>query len=165
VTVRGVSIREAKIGDLAGVMAIERASFSDPWSAEAFETSVTLERFRFLVAESAEEFSLGEMSSPGAPRLAGYVIALLLGSEGEVADLAVDPEIRGQGIGARLLDAVLDRAQSDGVRTFYLEVRESNESARRLYNSRSFVVVGRRRGYYQQPPEDALVLRRDAAPT
>lgn len=150
-------IREAKDEDLAGVIAIERASFSDPWSAESFETSLTLERFRFLVAEATGR----EQSSSGAPRLAGYVIALLLGTEGEVADLAVDPEMRGLGVGARLLDAVLDRAMSDGVRTFYLEVRESNASARRLYDSRSFVVVGRRRGYYQQPPEDALVLRRD----
>ena len=160
-----VFIRQATQGDLASVMAIERASFSDPWSTESFETSLTLERFRFLVAESAEQVSVGQTSSSGAPRLAGYVIALLLGSEGEVADLAVDPEMRGQGVGARLLDAVLDQARSDGVRTFYLEVRESNESARRLYHSRSFVVVGRRRGYYQQPPEDALVLRRDNNPT
>lgn len=158
-------IREATREDLAAVIAIERASFSDPWSRESFETSLTLERFRFLVAVWGGQGAASERASSGATRLAGYVIALLLGIEGEVANLAVDPAMRGQGIGSRLLDEVLERARSDGVRAFYLEVRESNDAARRLYNSRSFVLVGRRRGYYQKPAEDALVLKRDLGPT
>jgi ribosomal-protein-alanine N-acetyltransferase len=59
---------------------------------------------------------------------------------------------------------VLAEAMESGVRALYLEVRDSNSAARALYASRGFDMVGRRRGYYQRPQEDALVLRRDLAP-
>src|SRR5207253_2646093 len=102
----------------------------------------------------------------GAPPL-GYVVAWFAADEGEIANLAVDPPARGRGLGAALLDAALAEASGRGVTAVYLEVRESNATARRLYASRGFVEVGRRRGYYRKPPEDAIVLRcavRIAAP-
>jgi ribosomal-protein-alanine N-acetyltransferase len=64
-----------------------------------------------------------------------------------------------------LLDRVVDTAMESGARALYLEVRESNVAARALYQSRRFDIVGRRRGYYQRPAEDALVLRRSLART
>ena len=79
--------------------------------------------------------------------------------------LAVAPVARRRGIGGLLLDEVVAGATRAGVRSLYLEVRESNSAARALYESRRFLPVGRRRGYYQRPPEDALLLRRDLAPT
>jgi ribosomal-protein-alanine N-acetyltransferase len=89
---------------------------------------------------------------------------MVLGIEGEIADIAVAPDARGQGIGGVLLDRATLGLHQAGVRTLYLEVRESNHAARRLYESRQFGQVGRRKGYYQHPAEDALVLRRDLVP-
>ena len=80
--------------------------------------------------------------------------------EGEVANLAVAPGLRRRGVGSTLLDAAIRESQSRGVSNLYLEVRESNQSARRLYASRGFDEVSRRKAYYRSPVEDALILRR-----
>jgi ribosomal-protein-alanine N-acetyltransferase len=80
--------------------------------------------------------------------------------EGELANLAVAPELRSRGIGRLLLDAILQNATTRGVRQLYLEVRESNVAARGLYLGRGFEQVGRRKRYYRSPTEDALILRR-----
>jgi ribosomal-protein-alanine N-acetyltransferase len=75
----------------------------------------------------------------------------------------ISPSIRGgggAGIGQTLLDAALDEGGRRGTAAVYLEVRDSNQRAKRLYRSRGFEDVGRRRGYYQHPVEDAIVLRR-----
>ena len=90
----------------------------------------------------------------------GYVVAWFVADEGEIANLAVDPSGWGSGIGKALLDAALDEGERRGAAAVYLEVRDSNARARRLYQSRQFEEVGRRRGYYQRPVEDAIVLRR-----
>jgi ribosomal-protein-alanine N-acetyltransferase len=89
---------------------------------------------------------------------------MVMGPEGEIADIAVAPEARGRGVGGVLLDRVTELLAESGVRTIYLEVRESNLAARGLYDARSFRMIGRRRGYYQHPAEDALVLRREIVP-
>ncbi len=78
--------------------------------------------------------------------------------EGDLSNLAVVPEMRRRGLGGRLLDAAIAGAQTAGVRVLYLEVRESNATALRLYASRRFAMVGRRQRYYRQPVEDALIL-------
>jgi ribosomal-protein-alanine N-acetyltransferase len=156
-------IRPAGREDIAAVLQIEGDSFADPWTADSFESSLALDRIQFLVAEEL----LGEEDGgEGSGRsLVGYVIALVAADEGEVADLAVAPTARRRGIGGLLLDRVSAEAADRGVRALYLEVRESNLAARRLYESRSFRAVGRRTGYYRHPPEDALLLRRDLEPT
>ena len=92
--------------------------------------------------------------------IAGYVVAWFAADEGEIANLAVREPTRRRGIGAALLDAALVEAGRRGAVNMYLEVRESNEAARALYASRGFEEVGRRRGYYHRPVEDAVVLRR-----
>lgn len=158
-----VLVRLAEARDVARVTAIEASSFADPWTEDAFRASLTLAHLRFLVAEWVGEGVTGGMA--GAQGVAGYVLAMVLGPEGEIADIAVGHEARGRGIGGALLDEVTRRLLSEGVRTIYLEVRESNVAARRLYEGRGFGQVGRRRGYYQHPAEDALVLRRELAPT
>ena len=156
---RVITVRTARESDVDGVLAIERVSFSDPWGRDSFESALDLERMLFLVAEASNEVG-GEMA--GVPsELLGFVVALLLFDEAEVADLAVAPSARGRGVGGRLLDAVTVEANAVGVRAMYLEVRESNASARALYDSRAFTHVGRRRGYYRNPSEDALLMRRD----
>lgn len=159
-TPRAIVVRPAVESDIPTVSSIERDSFADPWSVESFHTSLDRERMRFLVAESAEA-GTGVEKTP----LVGYVIALLLSGEAEIADIAVAPGARRRGIGGLLLDAMLAEAAAEGVQTMYLEVRESNASARALYATRQFREVGRRKGYYHHPVEDALLLRRDLGTT
>ena len=121
--------------------------FSDPWSTQDFRDCVTFALF--LVAEEGE-------------RIAGYVVALEAADEGEILNLAVAPAGRRRGLGRALVEAMLDALRSRGVGQVYLEVRESNATARALYASRGFKEVGRRKEYYRRPVEDAIVLRLDA---
>jgi ribosomal-protein-alanine N-acetyltransferase len=159
VTDRQVVTRLVHLPDLREVIEIERASFADPWSREAFESSIDPQRMRFLVAED------GRQDSSGERRILGYVVALLLFDEAEIANLAVAPSARRHGIGGLLLDRMSAALAGDGVESLYLDVRESNASARALYASRSFHEVGRRRGYYRHPTEDALLLKRNLVVT
>jgi ribosomal-protein-alanine N-acetyltransferase len=155
-------IRRAVRADLAGMLRIEQASFADPWTVDSLATALALERMRVLVAESVGEVNEGGDAAVG---LLGYVVALVTGPEAEIADLAVAPQARRRGIGRALLERVLAELGEAGARTVYLEVRESNQAARTLYEANGFGSVGRRRGYYRQPVEDALVLMREIGPT
>jgi [ribosomal protein S18]-alanine N-acetyltransferase len=147
----GATIRLAPLraADVPEIMAIEKACFSDPWSERAFQNTLDSPHTRSLVAVDS-----------GTGEAVGYVVAWLVVDEAEVANIAVAPAWRGQGIGGLLLDEVIDRARERGVNVVYLEVRESNGAALRLYGSRGFEQVGRRVAYYRRPREDALVLRR-----
>lgn len=149
----GVVIRHARAADLSAIVALERDCYSDPWPASSFTQLPDNPRVYFAVADSA-----------AATSIAGYVVAWFVLSEGEVANLAVAPGSRRQGIGSALLDAAIEESRIRGVSDLYLEVRESNHSARRLYESRGFEEVSRRKGYYRSPLEDALILRRTLKP-
>ena len=141
--------------DLAAIVEIERGSFSDPWSERAFRDVLDHPRIYFASAREGYELRRGD---DGA--VAGYVVAWFAAGEGEIANLAVSPALRGRGIGAALLDAALGAAREAGTSEMYLEVRSSNVRARQLYDSRGFVEIGRRRNYYRRPVEDAVLLRR-----
>ena len=141
-------MRPARLVDVPAVLEIERTVFSDPWSAQSFREALGHPAVYFSCVRRDE----GE--------LLGYVVAWFIADEGEIANLAVARSAWGAGIGRALLDAALTEAASRGVTAVYLEVRVSNERARRLYESRGFEQVGRRRGYYRRPVEDAIVLRR-----
>lgn len=148
-------VRRASSQDLVRIAEIENASFADPWTYDALATAMGLAHIRFLVAE--------EGGGSGSC-LVGYVVALVMGDEGEIADIAVDASARRAGVGGLLLARVEEEMARCGVRALYLEVRESNLAALGLYRARGFEAVGRRRGYYRHPVEDALVLRREIAP-
>ena len=144
-----VSLRSARMSDVDSIALIELAAFSDPWPASAFAGLLDASHARVTVAVDTHDEPIG------------YCVLLSAADEGEIANIAVESSRRGQGIGARLLDDALQSAQHEGVRSVYLEVRTSNHPARDLYTSRAFVAVGRRRAYYRNPLEDALVLRWD----
>lgn len=91
--------------------------------------------------------------------VAGYVIARHAADEGEILNLAVAPAHRGGGIGRALVERALAALADCGAATVFLEVRESNAVARRLYARLGFQEVGRRVRYYRRPAEDAVVLR------
>jgi ribosomal-protein-alanine N-acetyltransferase len=156
-----LTIRPCVPQDLEPIASIERASFSDPWTFETFSATLALRHLRFLVAE---EGGRGGGAGGAAPTVVGYVVALVMADEGEIADLAVAPSARRRGIARSLLERTMVDAMEGGVRALYLEVRESNAAARALYQALGFEPVGRRRGYYQHPAEDALLLRRDLSP-
>jgi ribosomal-protein-alanine N-acetyltransferase len=143
-----VSVALARAADLDGIVAIERAAFSDPWSADSFREALAHPAMYFACARGGDDV------------VVGYVVAWFVADEGEIANLAVEPAGWGEGVGKLLLDAALAEGAQRGAESVYLEVRESNARARRLYASRGFEEVGRRRGYYRRPVEDAIVLRR-----
>lgn len=136
--------------DPAGLAALHAACFRNPrpWTA-------------------AELASL--LASPGAVLLAepgGFLLGRIIAGEAEVLTLAVDPAMRRQGMGARLLRGFLAAAQHRGAATAFLEVAADNTAARALYRRHGFAEVGRRRAYYADSPGapvDALVLGRAVA--
>lgn len=152
-------LRAAVETDVDAVARIESIAFSDPWSRSAFASLLGQRHVLFLVADACAGATSRDAAGARGD-LAGYVIAWLAADEAEIANVAVAPTLRGRGVGARLLDAALSEVALRGAAAVYLEVRESNEPARRLYASRGFEEVGRRRNYYRRPQEDALVLRR-----
>lgn len=90
--------------------------------------------------------------------LLGFVLVRAVADEMEILNLAVDPDERRKGIAAQLLARAIDEAKGKGVARVYLEVRESNSGARAFYLSKGFAEQGRRKNYYSQPVEDALLL-------
>ena len=141
-------IRGAEERDIAEIARIEREAFSDAWSERDFRAVMNGEGTIFLVAALADDSVIG------------YIILLSVLDESEVLNIAVDQAYRGQSVGRNLVDAGLEAVESRGSRATYLEVRASNAAAIRLYRSRGFEEVSRRLGYYRNPVEDALVLRR-----
>ena len=147
-----ITIRDAQQGDLSHIVAIERAAFSDPWSLQSFGELLGRDTVVFLVAVT---------DVSGVERVAGYGVAYHAGGEAELANVAVDATYRNQGIGAMLVQGVLDGVRRAGALDCWLEVRASNEGARRLYRHLAFDDVGLRKRYYARPVEDAVVMRRD----
>jgi len=143
-----VIVRRMRAADLPEVMLIERRSFSAPWEESTFRGLMRRPSAALLVAELDE-------------KVAGYSVLWFAADESELGDIAVSPELRGVGIGRRLLRECLRVAAGRGARSVYLEVREANAVARRLYATDGFSVVGVRKGYYTEPREDAIVMRLD----
>lgn len=139
-------IRSAALADVEVLVAIERRCFSDPWSESSFREALESEWTFGLVAETRRG-------------LAGYLIGREAAGSGEVLNLAVAPEFRRRGVGGMLLESGLAAFRRRRATEVFLEVRESNQSAKSLYMARGFRPVGQRASYYRNPKEDALVLR------
>ncbi len=142
----GVVLRPMIRHDLTDVLAIERVAFPSPWTLATFAGLLRRENTSLWVAE--------------AERVVGYAVVWVVEDQAELGNLAVAPAWRRKGLGRRLLEVVLDAMAGSGVRELFLEVRESNLNAQGLYGRHGFRQVGRRPGYYSNPKEDALVLRR-----
>jgi ribosomal-protein-alanine N-acetyltransferase len=139
-------LRPGAPADLAAVVAIERASFVDPWPVRSLLTELQPDRLRCpLVAEVA-----GEM--------AGYLLAWRVANQLHILNLAVRPDLRRTGIATALLRASLEEAQARGLTEATLEVRPSNQGALAFYQRHGFVPAGRRRRYYANTGEDALIM-------
>lgn len=154
-----IRVRAMTMGDLERVLEIEQRSFSTPWKRTTFRNLMARRDAYLYVAETRAA------ADAGGATVVGYAVFWRVVHQAELGDLAVDVGRRRQGIGALLLDHVMARATALGVRELFLEVRESNTAARALYEGYGFRAVGRRRGYYAAPKEDALVLLRELEPT
>jgi ribosomal-protein-alanine N-acetyltransferase len=133
--------------DLDEVLAIERASFTMPWSRGAFLYEMQQNRVaRCWVARDDDT------------HVVGYLCLWEVVDEVHITNVAVRPDVRRHGIARGLLRTVLDDARGRAFKLVVLEVRPSNDHARSLYESFGFRVVGRRRGYYYDTGEDALVM-------
>lgn len=131
--------------DVPAVMAIDRLCFRTPWSETAYRREIDNAASYYLVARLNG-------------RVVGYAGAWLVADEMHITTLGVDPQHRRRGIGERLLAAMLTEARRRGVIRASLEVRAGNEAALRLYEKYGFTPVARRRGYYSDSGEDAIVM-------
>ena len=143
--------------DLSAVMAIERTSFLSPWPRGAFLEEIRTNPYARCAV-------LRESSTQRPPALRAYICYWVLGEELLINNLAVDPEHRRRGYARALLEHSFEEAREASCRVAYLEVRPSNAAAIRLYTAFGFVVVGRRRQYYPDTNEDALVMRATLRP-
>lgn len=135
--------------DLEEITRLEKASFSDPWPKKAFETQLNDGTSIMLAGRFGEE-------------IVGYLCAYLVVVELQLASVAVKEAFRGKGIGGKLIREMIRQGVAAGAEEVWLDVRESNGAARRLYEKLGFGEVYRRKNYYRKPKEDALVMFRPA---
>jgi [ribosomal protein S18]-alanine N-acetyltransferase len=136
--------------DLDAVLQIERASFVNPWTREMYLAELENRGVSFCF-----------VARDNRHQVVGFCSFWRVLDELHINNLAVTPAARGAGAGTALLHAVLREGARMGARRATLEVRRSNDAARRLYERLGFTVAGVRRAYYTSPVEDALVLWRE----
>jgi ribosomal-protein-alanine N-acetyltransferase len=153
-------IRRARGQDLEEILAIERASFRHPWSAEMFRRELEHDWSTIMVA--MEPLDPEERAQRGEPwRIIGFLIYWNVHDEVHVLNLAVRPEARRRGVGRALMAEAAARGRANGAALLTLEVRRSNEAALELYRTLGFRAVGIRPNYYADEHEDAIVMVRD----
>jgi ribosomal-protein-alanine N-acetyltransferase len=147
---------------IAELADLEAACFAEPWGPDSLGSTLDQAGCAVATVRPLEVV-------PGALPLYGYCLTRSCADELEILQIATHPSVQQQGLGQRLLDAVLSDASRAGMRTIFLEVRRSNQAARRLYERAGFTECGLRRRYYPAPApgserEDALLLRRERGP-
>ena len=130
------------------VAALEKCCFADPWSENSVASELENPLSLWLVAMDGE-------------RLAGYVGSQTVLGESDMMNVAVDGAYRRQGVGKMLIEALAEHLKARESHCLTLEVRDSNTPARNLYASLGFSQIGRRKNYYRNPKEDALILRKE----
>jgi len=138
-------IRPMEELDLPQAAAIEKEVITPPWSEQAFRESLGLEHTILLAAIQDGQ-------------VAGYCVCYQSFEEGEITNVAVKKELRGQGIAGKLLEKLCSYGKERGLERYILEVRAGNEPAIHLYERSGFTRVGIRKGFYEQPVEDAVIM-------
>jgi ribosomal-protein-alanine acetyltransferase len=137
--------REMSGSDLDGVLLIERRSFTLPWTRRLFEEALLSPiTGNFVILDGKE--------------LIGYLCLYTVLNEAHILNVAIHPDHRKAGRGSALIERVVDLLTERGIVHFYLEVREGNTDAIKLYNKFGFVAIGIRKKYYTDTNEDALVM-------
>ncbi|HEY3155797.1 MAG TPA: ribosomal protein S18-alanine N-acetyltransferase [Candidatus Eisenbacteria bacterium] len=130
------------------IVVIERDSFSDPWTRGMFESELDA---------AVHGYARGAIRGRN---LIGYVLAVFIPDEAHIGNLAVHSAERRRGIAQGLLDELVRDAAQAGVRRITLEVRQSNQTARKFYYKNGFIDIAIRKNYYRSPVEDAIVMYR-----
>ncbi len=131
--------------DLIDVVPIERLCFGDRWSVQAFANELENPASTYFVARESG-------------KIVGYAGFWLILDEAHITTIATHPQWQRRSIGEQMLLTMIDAAAEKGAKWLTLEVRVSNASAQKLYAKYGFTALGRRRGYYQDDGEDALVM-------
>lgn len=173
---RAPGLREMAAGDLEAIARLESELFgAEAWSrdllaAELAASHGPMADRRYVVVDSQESDGDGDAdeaadraagAGPHGPRILGYAGLYHAGglTSADLLTIATVPAARGRGIASFMLTELVSTARELGCPDVLLEVRQSNEAAQRLYARHGFVPIGRRRRYYQAPPEDAVVMR------
>jgi ribosomal-protein-alanine acetyltransferase len=142
-------IRPATAADIPAMMALEKhAATAAHWSRKQYEAAFESDVREVLVLEEGSAVQ-------------GFLIGRRVDDEWEIENVAIAGPARRRGLGTRLVGEFLNLARSGGAQSVYLEVRESNLAARLLYEKWAFVESGRRKSYYRDPEEDAVLYRLD----
>ena len=140
-------IRTAEKKDIEDIARIENSCFSVPWSLDAIEQEICENKLaKFFIACDGED------------NVVGFIGIWTLIDECQINKVAVLPEKRKLGIGKAILNHVLKLTREQGIKSWYLEVSESNIAAQALYESAGFSGVGIRKKYYIDPVEDAVLM-------
>ena len=136
--------------DLEKIVLIEEACFTDPWTKQNFLDSLNEKTAHLLVVES----ETGD--------IAGYACLYQVLDEGEIVNVAIDPAQRQKGLGAEMVNGLMKLGRELGAERFFLEVRKGNAAGRALYASLGFTECGIRKGFYENPKEDAVLMMWEA---
>lgn len=145
------AVRRMEHRDLEAVVNIERLGASNPWPLDAFVHELEA---------NALSHPLVAVASAEAEEIAGFCVFWVVQDEMSVQNLGVHPSHRRRGLGRRLVSIAMAEALFRGARVALLEVRRSNDPARRLYSELGFEPCGERRDYYARPREDAVLYRK-----
>jgi [ribosomal protein S18]-alanine N-acetyltransferase len=132
-------------------VAIDQLSFSLPWPAHSF-------RYELLENEASRQWVVEVRPAGEAPKVIAMIVVWLILDEAHIATIAVHPDYRGRDIGRTILLTALRECVTEGARSATLEVREHNTVAIGMYSKLGFEVVGRRKRYYQDTDEDAILM-------
>ncbi|OEH85256.1 ribosomal-protein-alanine N-acetyltransferase [Desulfuribacillus stibiiarsenatis] len=136
--------------DIPYVFDIESTVFSLPWSEAAFYNELTDNQLaKYYVLEAKDTKS---------STIIGYIGIWLILEEAHITTIAVKPEYQGQGLGCLLLETIMKECKAMGVQRMTLEVRVSNQAARKMYIKYGFVENGIRKKYYSDNGEDAIIM-------
>lgn len=139
------NIRKMAAEDISQVETIEKQLFSLPWSEKSFLDALRTPENVYLVCEE-----------DGV--IAGYCGMWTVFGEGNITNMAVSPDFRRRGIAEQLMNEMERLGRDMGVDVFFLEVRESNDAARGLYEKTGYKNIGVRKRFYERPVEDAVVM-------
>lgn len=142
-------IRPMTIEDCRTVAEIEAATFSDAWSYEVFIGCLMQDNYHMVVA--ADENNPQDIW--------GYFSFYTVLDEGAICNVCVRSDKRRQGVADEMMDYMLKTGKENGVAVFYLEVRESNIPAQKLYEKKGFVRNGMRKNFYSSPMENAILMQ------
>ncbi len=134
------------------------------WSVQQYESFFSdldpqLSQRVIPVVEDVSETLAETETAPGRHRILAFLVAHRVDREWELENIVVAEESRRRGVGSQLLSHFIQQARAEDVNSIFLEVRQSNQSARAFYNKIGFVEFGSRKSYYSNPPEDAVLYR------